>query len=76
VMTAWSPAIDLHPGLFLLGGDGSREMYGINLDEPGLGVVALDVVSSGWADAPRLKMSLEQFITRIDDGTFDPLSAG
>jgi hypothetical protein len=76
VMTAWSPAIDLHPGLFLLGGDGSREMYGINLDEPGLGVVALDVVSSGWADAPRLNMSLEQFITRIDDGTFDPLSAG
>lgn len=75
LMTAWSPAIDLHPGLFVFGGDGSREMYGINLHEPDQGLVSVDLVSSGWGDVEPLSMSVERFIATIDDGTFDPLAA-
>lgn len=74
MMEAWSPAIDLHPGLFLLGGDGSREMYGVNLDRVEQGVMSVDLASSGWDDVEPLDMSLEQFIASIDDGTFDPLA--
>ena len=74
MMEAWSPAIDLHPGLFLLGGDGSREMYGVNLDRVEQGVMSVDLVSSGWVDVEPLDMSLEQFIASIDDGTFDTLT--
>lgn len=74
MMEAWSPAIDLHPGLFLLGGDGSREMYGVNLNRVGEGVLSVDLASSGWDDVEPLGMSVEQFIASIDDGTFDPLA--
>lgn len=74
MMEAWRPAIDLHPGLFLLGGDGSREMYGVNLNLAGQGVLSVDLASSGWDDVEPLGMSLEQFIASIDDGTFDPLA--
>jgi hypothetical protein len=51
-------------------------MYGVNLDEPDLGVVSVDLASSGWDDVEPLDISVEQFVARIDDGTFDPLSAG
>lgn len=75
LMLAWSPSVDLHPGLFVLGGDGSREMYCINLEDPCQEVVAVDLVSSGWNDAEPLSLSVEQFVASIDLGTFDPLKA-
>lgn len=75
-MEAWSPALELHPGFYLLGDDGGREMYCIDLSNPGNQVMSADIVSSGWDDTESLGLSVIEFIDSIDNGTFDPLAEG
>ena len=58
------------PGRYRLGTDGSRDIYSVDLRHPELGVLLTDIVSEGWNDAEPLGLSVEEFIGRIDDGTF------
>ena len=74
IMDAWQPARSAHPGFFLLGDDGSRDMFCVDLRNLDLGVLLTDIVSSGWRDAQPLDLSIESFIQAVDDGTFDPFA--
>lgn len=70
-MVAWTPAWKRHPGFYLLGSDGSRDMYCVDLDDQQHCVRLTNIVSSGWHDAEELGLTVDQFICALDDGTFD-----
>ena len=61
-MDAWGEALALHPGIFVLGGDGSRDLWCVDLRDPDSGVLLTDIASSGWDDAEPLGLSVEQFV--------------
>lgn len=71
-MLAWDEALDGHPGYYQLGTDGSRLLYCVDLRDIGLGVMITDIAAGGWDEADHPGISLEQFIARIDDGSFRP----
>ncbi|MFJ9388450.1 hypothetical protein ACIRON_06510 [Nocardioides sp. NPDC101246] len=75
LMQAWDEALDLHPGFYWLGTDGSRLIFCVDLRDLELGVIVTDIAASGWDDADRLGIPIEEFIRRIDDGTFEPYPA-
>jgi hypothetical protein len=66
---AWEPAARLHPGVMILGTNGSREMLVADSRDPRAPVVLVDITSDGWANALP-QMPVEQFISEVDAGTF------
>jgi len=72
LMTAWEEALELHPGFYPLGGDGSRDMYCLDLRDQDPMVQLTDIASSGWDDAEPLHLSVAQFVAAIDEGSFRP----
>lgn len=72
LMEAWNGALELHPGFYRLGTDGSRSIYCIDLRDITLGVIETDITAGGWNDAESLGISIEEFVGQIDDGTFSP----
>jgi hypothetical protein len=76
IMTAWGEALGLHPGFYLLGGDGSRDMYCLDLRDRDPMVQLTDIASSGWHDAEPIHLSVAQFVAAIDDGSFQPYPQG
>jgi hypothetical protein len=76
VMTAWGEALDRHPRFYLLGGDGSRDMYCLDLRDHDPMVQLTDITSSGWEDAEPLHLSVAQFVAAIDEGSFRPYPQG
>lgn len=71
-MLAWDEALEGHPGYYQLGTDGSRLLYCVDLRQIDLGVMITDIAAGDWDEADRTGLSLEQFIDRIDDGSFRP----
>jgi hypothetical protein len=67
---AWSQSAELHPGVVILGTDGSREQLAVDarLDDPP--VVLADITSQDWGDAIRQADSVAQFIAQVEDGSF------
>lgn len=72
MMEAWDESLDLHPGFYQLGTDGSRLIYCVDLRDPDAGVLVTDIVAEGWEDADRLGLTVEEFVGRLDDGTLEP----
>jgi hypothetical protein len=70
IMAAWGEALDLHAGFYLLGGDGSRDMYCLDLRDHEPMVQLTDITSSGWRDAQPTNLSVAQFVAAIDEGSF------
>lgn len=60
--------VERHPGLLVIGSDGSREMIGFDLRQPSPPIVMIDVTSEGWAEAPHQAASLAEFMDQRDRG--------
>jgi hypothetical protein len=69
-LDAWGEAAQLHPGIYFLGGDASRNLYCIDLRDPEPAVQLTDIASSGWHDTEPLCASVDQFVDAIRAGTF------
>ncbi|NHA69912.1 SMI1/KNR4 family protein [Phycicoccus flavus] len=69
-LEAWEESADLHPGIYLLGGDGSRNLYCVDLRQENPAVGLTDMVSSGWHDVETLVANVESFVEAIRDGSF------
>lgn len=68
---AWSPATDAHPGIAIIGGNGSREQLVVDLRQDPAPVLLADITSSGWDDAVLQAESVAEFVEQIEAGTFD-----
>lgn len=75
LMQSWNEALELHPGFYWLGTDGSRLIFCVDLRNLDLGVMVTDIAAAGWDEADRLGISVPEFIRRLDDGTFEPFPA-
>jgi hypothetical protein len=69
-LDAWGEATQHHPGIYFLGGDGSRDLYCIDLRDPESAVQLTDIASGGWHDVEPLLPSVETFVEAIRDGSF------
>lgn len=76
IMDAWGDSTALHPGIYFLGGDGSRSIYCVDLRDAEPAVQLTDIVGGGWMDAEPLLDSVEQFVAAISDGTFRAFQEG
>ena len=70
LLEAWGEAVSLHPGIFFLGGDGSRNLYCIDLRDREPAVQLTDIASSGWHDAEPLLTSVQEFVQAVRTGEF------
>lgn len=66
---AWESAAQLHPGVLMLGTNGSREMLVVDSRDPLAPVVLVDITSDGWGSALP-QMPVQEFISEVDAGTF------
>ncbi|MEV4761854.1 hypothetical protein AB0J89_04385 [Micromonospora chokoriensis] len=71
VHDAWDQATDEHPGIAIIGGDGSREQLVLDLRSDPAPVLLADITSSGWESATRQASDVSQLIDRIEAGTFE-----
>jgi hypothetical protein len=67
---SWDGSIDAHPGIAIIGGDGSREHLVLDLRSDPAPVVLVDISSEGWDGGIRQADDVGQFIDRIEAGTF------
>ncbi|HEY5398458.1 MAG TPA: hypothetical protein VIL16_24035 [Trebonia sp.] len=70
IVEAWDTSAELHPGVMMLGSNGSRETLVVDSRDPLSPVTMVDITSEGWADA-LLQMPVEQFIREVEAGTFE-----
>ncbi|SCG33824.1 hypothetical protein GA0070213_10129 [Micromonospora humi] len=68
---AWDQATEEHPGVAIIGGDGSREQLVLDLRSDPAPVLLVDIASSGWEDAIRQADDVRQLIDRIEAGVFE-----
>jgi hypothetical protein len=68
---AWDDAIDEHPGIAIIGGDGSREQLALDLRSDPAPVLLVDITSNGWDDATRQADDVSQLLDHIEAGTFE-----
>lgn len=68
---AWDEATNAHPGIAIIGGDGSREQLVLDLRGDPAPVLLVDITSSGWQSAIRQADDVSQLIDRIEAGTFE-----
>lgn len=62
-------AAELHPGVMILGTNGSRETLVVDSRDPLAPVALVDITSDGWANALP-QMPVDQFISEVEAGTF------
>ncbi|SCL46712.1 hypothetical protein GA0070608_6446 [Micromonospora peucetia] len=67
---AWDESTDAHPGIAIIGGDGSREQLVLDLRSDPAPVLLVDITSSGWDNAIRQADDVGELIDRIEAGTF------
>jgi hypothetical protein len=67
---AWDESTDAHPGIAIIGGDGSREQLVLDLRSDPAPVLLVDITSSGWDSAIRQADDVGELIERIEAGTF------
>lgn len=63
-----------HPGLLVIGTDGSREMIGLDLRKTPPPIVLVDISSSGWSDAFFQANSFSEFLKQVQDRGFQWVS--
>nr|BFE59898.1 hypothetical protein GCM10020063_044240 [Dactylosporangium thailandense] len=67
---AWDESADAHPGIAIIGGDGSREQLVLDLRSDPAPVLLVDITSGGWDDAIRQADDVGELVDRIEAGTF------
>ena len=68
--SAWGEAADAHPGIAIIGGDGSREQLALDLRSDPAPVVLVDITSGGWSGAIRQADTVGHLIGRVENGEF------
>jgi len=69
---AWGDrCIDEHPGVAIIGGDGSREQLVLDLRYEPAPVLLVDITGGGWDGAIRQADHVGQLIERMETGTFE-----
>jgi hypothetical protein len=78
VHDAWGDATGAHPGIAIIGGDGSRGQIVLDLRADPAPVLLVDVSSDGWHAGIRQADDVGDLVERIEAGTFefDPADAG
>ncbi|GAB3939542.1 hypothetical protein GCM10027614_21970 [Micromonospora vulcania] len=71
VQDAWGEATDDHPGIAIIGGNGSREQLVLDLRCDPAPVLLVDISSAGWDSAFRQADTVDEFVQRIEAGTFE-----
>lgn len=59
-----------HPGIAIIGGDGSREQLVLDLRKEPAPVLLVDIVSAGWDSAIRQADDVSRLIDRLESGDF------
>jgi hypothetical protein len=68
---AWKEGTDAHPGVAIIGGDGSREQLVLDLRRDPAPVLPVDITSAGWDSGIRQADDIGQLIDRIENGEFE-----
>jgi hypothetical protein len=68
---AWGDAELTHPGVLIIGSDGSRELLAVDTRNSSPPVVCVDISSSGWSAAQEQAASIETFVRAIEEGRFE-----
>ncbi|XVV17413.1 hypothetical protein ACQP2X_24440 [Actinoplanes sp. CA-131856] len=68
---AWDEAAGAHPGIAIIGGDGSREQLVLDLRKDPAPVLLLDTASAGWETGIRQTGDVGELIDRIESGEFE-----
>jgi hypothetical protein len=68
---AWDAATDEHPGIAIIGGDGSREQLVLDLRSDPAPVLLADITSAGWDSAIRQTDDVSRLVDSIEAGTFE-----
>jgi hypothetical protein len=68
---AWEQGTAAHPGIAIIGGDGAREQFVLDLRLNPSPVLMVDITSEGWESAIRQADDVGGFVERIEAGTFD-----
>lgn len=71
LLEAWGPAVRAHPGVAIIGDDGSPERLVVDLRADRGPVLRADIASSGWGDALRQADDVAQLVDRVEAGTFE-----
>jgi hypothetical protein len=66
---AWEHRTDTHPGIAIIGGDGSREQLVLDLRHDPAPVLLVDITDSGWNSAIRQTDDVSLLIDHIEAGT-------
>ncbi|MFI7609342.1 SMI1/KNR4 family protein [Micromonospora sp. NPDC049366] len=70
VHDAWDDGTGAHPGIAVIGDNGSREQFVLDLRDESAPVLLVDISSDGWDSAIRQADTVGEFIDRVDAGTF------
>ncbi len=68
---AWDESTVEHPGIAIIGGDGSRDQLVLDLRQDPAPVLLVDITSSGWETATRQAGDVAELVGRIEACTFD-----
>ncbi|SDT29234.1 SMI1/KNR4 family protein [Actinoplanes derwentensis] len=68
---AWDEATGAHPGIAIIGGDGSREQLVLDLRRDPAPVLTVDIASAGWDSGILQADNVGQLIDRIESGEFE-----
>lgn len=68
---AWQDSVAGHPGIAIIGGDGSREQLVLDLRHDPAPVLLAGLASEGWNTTFRQSADVSQLIARIESGTFE-----
>jgi len=67
---AWGEAPTRHPGVAIIGGDGTGEQVALDLRSNPAPVVLVNTASAGWTDAILQVENVTAFIDAIENGSF------
>ena len=67
---AWDTATRAHPGIAIIGGDGSRTQLVLDLRQEPPPVLLVDITSDGWRAAEPQADDIAQLISSIESGDF------
>lgn len=70
-LDAWGESIALHPGIAIIGGDGSREQLVLDLRQDPAPVLLVPIVSDGWQNASPQAETVASFVEQVAAGTFE-----
>jgi hypothetical protein len=68
---AWGESTRAHPGIAIIGGDGSREQLVLDLRHEPAPVMLVDITSAGWEGSVRQADDIGQLINGIESGDFE-----